>query len=795
MGTSRDAIDYQCGATAPGEALVSVAIMLLCFALLFLAILARTSRTPLSALWRRAWLLAAVMWSIYLVLITELMSALHQLTADMALVCWMTLALALDAYLFWRYRHGGRLWDHLAFVRQPATLWIVLGGVTAIAGVTLLTALAAPPNTPDTFTYHLPRVMHWIQNASLDPYPANYISQDIQPPWDEYVLLHLHLLLGGDMLDGAVQWFCFVSCAIGVSLIAQQLGANLRGQLFAAVFAVTIPMAIVQASSTQNDLACAFWLVTLVYFLLAYAWTPSLLHTLAVGVSLGLAALSKGVAYVDASPFLLLFGIWIVRSRGWRFWQPLSLIVLIALAINLGFFLRNVAAFGYPLGPAATTRLYSNAAYTPDVLLLNVLRNLAVEFGGPIQSVNSTLTTSAYYMLEVLHLNPNDPRATMTGSPAFMVRGSSGLWLSDGYSDNPLHLGLALLASICCITIGRLRRERLLVCYLAALTGAFMLFSLYLRWQAGSNRLMLSLFVLSAPLVGAAVEFLCQQGTRRRLHIMSIFMLIAQILLLLTSLPWAFFSQSRPLLGASSVLSTRRMDQYFAAYPQAEPAYLGAVDYTTRYMARHDCTELGYYVSGTQDSAGYGSGATSWEYPLWALIAGNSGRQVRIEHISVTNASAPLAHIPRFASFQPCALFAIVEPKLLSDTLTSNGRVFARAWVQPAFYNAVIAVFVRNISAIDISATRDRTADTQYVRLTHYQALWRVGLGNGLASSSAPYYISMTELCPSTCSCTMQKAPLFEWGCVVNSLAPCSSPWRIVVCRPPTPHTTSSLSS
>jgi 4-amino-4-deoxy-L-arabinose transferase-like glycosyltransferase len=687
---------------------VTVVVMLLCFVLLFLAILTRMASAPLVASWRNAWLSASVIWSIYLTLITETLSALHQLTADMALACWMALALALDAYLFWRLRRGGLLWKRMGFVSQPAARWIVLGGIIAIVCVALIAALAAPPNTPDTFTYHLPRVMHWIQNASLDPYPTNYISQDIQPPWDEYVLLHLHLLFGGDALDGAVQWFCFVGCAIGVSLIAQQLGAGLQGQLFAAVFTVTIPMAVVQASSTQNDLVCAFWLVTLVYFMLAYAQSPALLHILGVGASLGLAVLTKGVAYVDALPFLLLLSIWIARSRGWRSWQLFSLIASIALGINLGFFLRNVAAFGNPLGPVATTRLYSNAAYAPDVLLLNVLRNLAVELGGPIQSINSTLTTIVYHTVELLHLNPNDPRATMTGSPTFMVRGSSGLWLSDGYADNPLHLLLALLASVCCITIGSLRRERLVMSYLAALTGAFMLFSLYLRWQAGSNRLMLSLFVLAAPLVGVTAEFLCQRGTRITPRVTPKLMLIAQVLLLLASLPWAFFSQSRPLLGASSVLSVPRVDQYFAAYPQAEPTYLGAVDYTARYMASHSCTELGYYVSGTQDSAGYSNGAPSWEYPLWVFLNGHGGRQVRIEHVSVTNATAPLARTPRFASFQPCAVFAIVETRLLLDTLSSNGVVFTRVWTRPAFYDAVIAVFVRNISAIGIPDVHDR---------------------------------------------------------------------------------------
>ena len=110
-------------------------------------------------------------------------------------------------------------------------------------------------------TYHLARVMRWIQDASLAPFPSHQISQDIQPPWAEYTLLNLHLLSGSDWLDGLVQWGCFAGCVVGVSLIAARLGAGGRGQVFAAVYAATIPMAIIQASSVQNDLVVAYWLV------------------------------------------------------------------------------------------------------------------------------------------------------------------------------------------------------------------------------------------------------------------------------------------------------------------------------------------------------------------------------------------------------------------------------------------------------------------------------------------------------------------------------------------------------
>jgi hypothetical protein len=60
------------------------------------------------------------------------------------------------------------------------------------------------------------------------------------------------------------------------TLIAkQQLGANQTGQLIAAVFVATIPMGILQASSTQNDYVLSFWLICFVYFIEQFRNDPS----------------------------------------------------------------------------------------------------------------------------------------------------------------------------------------------------------------------------------------------------------------------------------------------------------------------------------------------------------------------------------------------------------------------------------------------------------------------------------------------------------------------------------------
>lgn len=105
------------------------------------------------------------------------------------------------------------------------------------------------------------------------------------------------------------------------------------GKKFAAIcaaFAVTLPMGILQSTSTQNDYVVSFWLLTFVLFTIRYVRTSIPGYAYALGLSLGLAILTKAIAYIFALPFCV-----ILRWQPWESRLLLPYFLLMTPAVGL----------------------------------------------------------------------------------------------------------------------------------------------------------------------------------------------------------------------------------------------------------------------------------------------------------------------------------------------------------------------------------------------------------------------------------------------------------------------------
>jgi hypothetical protein len=92
-------------------------------------------------------------------------------------------------------------------ISLPSGLKVILIYIFISIALLGLTAFVAAPNTWDSMTYHLSRVMHWEQNQSLAFYPTSIDRQLHLGPFAEMFILNFQVLAGTDHLANFVQFF------------------------------------------------------------------------------------------------------------------------------------------------------------------------------------------------------------------------------------------------------------------------------------------------------------------------------------------------------------------------------------------------------------------------------------------------------------------------------------------------------------------------------------------------------------------------------------------------------------
>jgi hypothetical protein len=666
----------------------------LCFALFVAAYAAHCNESNVLRRWGASFLAACVTWGIAVTGITEILSLFRLISFQWLLTMWIgLLVISICAALVFRGRLGS-----LTLPTMPrAESWYV-AAVATIACLVGLVAYLTPPNNPDSLFYHMARVLHWMQNQTVAHYPTNILFQLFYPPWAEFAIMHLHILSGGDHWSNLVQWMSMVGSIIGGALIAKQLGADALGQVFTAVVVATIPMGLLQAASTQNDYVTAFWLVALMYYVLRFRSQPDWTNVFGVGASLALSLLTKPTAYIYAFPIVVWFTYMaVVRFRS-KTWQPLLLIGMIALTINVGHYVRNFELWGNPLG-IDRENSHPNKSLGVAVTVSNVIRNMSVHVGTRQQSINRVLYDHIGSLHRVLDIDVHNPRTTIIG--AF---DQSWLSNSENRAGNPIHLILIIISLGLFLTSQRLRGSQIHSTYAIVLIAAFLIFCSFLKWEVWHSRLHLPLFVLWSPWVSAV---LIRTADYRVVTLVAVILVIAStvyvspyaiplifgalifwfisnwqsglgadrilvpllsIFLISASTWYVFDNHSRPVVGRGvrqSIFSVSRMDQLFLyySYRHLKQAYQNAAEF----IANQNCSDVGL-----------NTGVFGRQYLFWVLLQEISRTKIRMEHVNVANVSAIKSKIEPFVNFSPCAVIVASADDYLPPRF--NGRQYVKAW-------------------------------------------------------------------------------------------------------------------
>ncbi len=550
---------------------------------------------------REGLLLAAVVGSVLLVAVTELLSTLDAVRPVPLGLLWLAVA-AGGATVTWRRR------DELTALRRRVgsswrSGWALL--LAALAAAPALTALVVAPNNWDSMTYHLSRVAHWRAQGSVDFYATVNDRQLWSTPLAELGMLHLAVLGHGDRLVTLVQWAALVVSAVGVSVVCRRLGLGGRAQVVSAVLVVTTPMAVLQASSTQNDLVTGALVVVSVAWLLRLRdGATGRLDVLVTGAALGSAFMAKPTAAVFVLPFALWWLVVAVRRSPRAAARSVVGIAVVAILVVAPHAVRTTATYRNPLGPGAEAT--ANAGPGVAATVENVVRNLGLNLAVPVTPVNTAVTDGIGSALSAVGLDVADPGSTFAGS-TFGVMFS----IHEDYTGDLALLGLLVLSLVAVLAVRSLRAR--LLTFSGCLVAAFVLFCALFSWQPWGNRLMVPLFLLATVPVAGALA-----AVRRPLST-AVVALVA-----VASVPWLVNPALRSALTGPG--RGDREAQYFFHRPELLQPYRQAADQ----LRSLGVTDVGLVQGGD-----------SWEYPLWALTD-DDRPAVTFRELQVTGAAARL---------------------------------------------------------------------------------------------------------------------------------------------------------
>lgn len=437
----------------------------------------------------KSWL---IIW-FYILVSTEILSAFRCLTRTGVLCAWI-LFFVISCYAAWTARKR-----FLYAISIGIFHHIPLSGIlffVLLAG-TLCCGIIYAPNNWDSLTYHLGRVAMWIQNKSVNLYDTPISRQNYQLPLAEYCITHLSLMTGGDRFAFIVQWMSLISAACGASRITGLLSGSLKAQWRTLFFCASIPMAVYQASSTQNDLVVSAFLVIFARFLLHF--TPK--NIFWVGVAFGLSLMTKGTAYIYAAVIGPGLGvgqlIFVSSAHRKKIFLSLCFSVLIGILLPSCFFLRSIQSYGKPIW-APPHHKYLITSVSPNLHCVNLLRHAALHLATPFEKMNR-MVTHIYYRLFPRTIN--HPDSTWNGS-SFSI---AFRWHED-FIGNPLHFFIIVI-SVLLLFVANNHKMNDIYIYTSTMILTAVVFGSLITWNEWLSRLHLPLFFLFAP--GVAVIFEC----------------------------------------------------------------------------------------------------------------------------------------------------------------------------------------------------------------------------------------------------------------------------------------------
>ena len=338
------------------------------------------------------------------IVITEISSFFKAYNYSSSIIYWSVLAVTIT-YLNLK-KEFLKITPYLNWYKENKKTSLFFGGFTILL---LIQGIIYPPNNWDSMTYHMARIAHWVMNESIETYPTHIYRQIYQPPLSEWIIAQECILNKADYFANAIQLF-FLLATLGVlNQIMLQFNTSKKTRILAGIIAFTTPSVFMQTTSTQNDIVVAFFLLSSILFFIRYFKEATLKNALCIGVSMGLAILTKGTAFVYLIPIILFSGTYLtylLLKKHLPFLKvgaQMSFVTLLTISVGYNHYNRNYKLSGDIFG--ASDDHYFNKNITLKSTGLGLLKKIGNHLSTPLSSSITNQVVEKAHLITKIPIN------------------------------------------------------------------------------------------------------------------------------------------------------------------------------------------------------------------------------------------------------------------------------------------------------------------------------------------------------------------------------------------------------
>jgi hypothetical protein len=542
---------------------------------------------------------------------------------------WILFTSILILYLLKNKNIVSRFNIRILTVFQVWTLLSIVQKTTSVLcfsfiGVLFAQGLAFAPNNWDSQTYHLARIIHWFNHGDLSFFPTHIVRQLYQPPFGEYLIMHSMALTKGDAFAFSIQWCYYIFSVLGVMQITSYFIKDRFIILFSGIIALFIPEAVLQATSTQNDIVNSFFILASIVFFAETILKPTTTNFIYIGLTIGLAFLTKALAYIYIPVIGVLFIVLYLKQNHKKttlknYIRYISITLGLIFILNFNHSFNNYKLSNNIFGTnKQESKDYALENKSPISILSNMTKNIGLH-ADPI-FIRNTGNRILEKLHLVMHYDLNKPGNNYKG---MQFSCNPGLKNHEDCQPNFIHF-LSIIFTILILTFSFLKNRKnnqtnIQFYYSMTITLCFILFCILFKWQPWNTRIQLPLFFLFSPMIAIGLGQLKFKKGISSLLIFILFVNCAYI---------TIYNFNKPIIHSKQTSKISCKDNVYKQYFANSLNYFQDYDNITKIIAPKKIDTIGLIMH-----------SDTWEYPLFRNYFINPKT---ILHLSVNNYSKKL---------------------------------------------------------------------------------------------------------------------------------------------------------